>query len=392
MVRSQSNSTPKRADSATRGTLKLKTLFKSILLRRVVARRLPRDRPFDKSRVMTVLVLRFDRIGDMIVTTPFLKELKQLFNSAAIEVLSGHLNASVLNKNPDVSRALSWRPDAVGFLSLLMRRGKYDLIIDLNHSVIWRDLILIRLLNPIWAASCFKDGRYGVSGTTLPMYRLMPKTDCLWSKSITAKYLSLIEHLGGEPNRNYSYQLFYQGRPGHVFEAPPPSASNKPIAARRYWVVNQSGGRPSMCLEADHMKSMIDLFLRRDEQGHILWATSPDTYRQVWRCKLKWFPKEDRVHVYKPTKDPMDICMFLKRARGLVSPDTSLIHMANAFCVPTITVFADESDLFEQWCPPSKSWQSHLFSKDSKSLIGYDGQALMESVEQMIQYCTALGD
>ncbi len=320
----------------------------------------------------------------MIVTTPFLAELRELFPAVQVDVLCSSLNRSVLDRNPNISSAIPWAPSLRGFIRLFKMRRRYDLLVDLNHSVIWRDLVLIRLLDPVWVASTYKEGRYGVTGKSLPLYQLMPNSECSWSRSITSKYLNLIEHLGGCPERDYRYRLYYQTRPGHVFLHRFSTVAQEKDKKVPYWIVNQRGGRESMALEIDHMQAVIRILLDSDPQTQVLWATSPTNYQETWAYKLKWFAKDDRVQVYKPTRDPMDICAFMNGAKGLISPDTSLAHMAAAFGVPSVVVFAAERDLYEQWKAPTWTWQRHLFSKDSKSLQGYDGDSLKRATVDLV--------
>lgn len=347
----------------------------------MVARELPRDAPFQKDRVQTILVFRFDRIGDMVVTTPFLFELKRLFPAADIDVLCSQINESLLHQNPSVRKRLIFSPNVNGLLTLLASRRSYDLVIDLNHSVIWRDMLMIRLLDPVWVASTFKEGRYGVAGRSLPLYRVMPSEECDWTPMIAGKYLNLVEHMGGKPNRDFQYSLYpnHQGSP----------LSDGGIKAKEsqagIWVVNQHGGRPQMALRDEDVRRVTEMLLALNHDCLIVFATSPQTYSSIKSKRDQWFPNDRRVRVYAPTPNPIDICNVFARAKGLITPDTSLIHMASALQLPMVIVFANEPDLYEQWKPPSTAWQRHLFSKDSKSLEGYDQQEFINACRELAE-------
>ena len=53
-----------------------------------------KDSPIDIRTVKSLLFLRYDRIGDMIVTTPIFRSLKQLNPALKIGVVASETNAS----------------------------------------------------------------------------------------------------------------------------------------------------------------------------------------------------------------------------------------------------------------------------------------------------------
>lgn len=339
-----------------------------------------RDRPFDAALVKTILVFRYDRIGDMVVTTPFLYELKRLFPHSSIDVLSSAGNRGVLRGNPSIRYAPVWNPSVKGILWLWRVRRDYDLVFDLNHSVIWADLLLIRMIDPIWAASVFKVGRYGIPGSKLLIYRLMPSADCSWTRTISGRYLSLIEYLGGKPSRDYRYHLYFDSRQARV----PASTPLTPSVGTNKWVVNQHGGRRKMALRDADMRTLIETILCHDPHSTVIWATAPHTYLEVEAKRRSWFQGRSNIETYKPTDNALDICLLLSQSKGLVSPDTSLVHMAAAFNLPVVIVFANERALFEQWKPPIKIWQRHVFSVCPKSLQGYSRKEFIRAVEELL--------
>ena len=57
---------------------------------------------FDIQKSSKVLMLRYDRIGDMIITTPVFREFKSSFPDAEINVLASRSNSIILKNNPHV--------------------------------------------------------------------------------------------------------------------------------------------------------------------------------------------------------------------------------------------------------------------------------------------------
>lgn len=95
---------------------------------------------------MKIIVIKRDKIGDMLLTTPMLRCLRRAFPSAEIHVLANDYNAWVLNGNPDVDRiwvygrARQGGGIRVGALwgqikmSLALRRARFDVAIVGNGS------------------------------------------------------------------------------------------------------------------------------------------------------------------------------------------------------------------------------------------------------------------
>jgi ADP-heptose:LPS heptosyltransferase len=61
-----------------------------------------------------ILVLKRDKLGDMLLTTPLLALLRRQLPDAAIEVLASDYNAWVLGGNPDVDRVWVYRRSRIG--------------------------------------------------------------------------------------------------------------------------------------------------------------------------------------------------------------------------------------------------------------------------------------
>ena len=84
----------------------MKRLFRLVLLRllALLARPLARRRPV---AVASVLYVKPDHLGDLLLATPALAELRQRLPAARITALVGPWAAVVLRRNPDVDALLT---------------------------------------------------------------------------------------------------------------------------------------------------------------------------------------------------------------------------------------------------------------------------------------------
>ena len=80
------------------------------------------------------LVVRFSSIGDIILTTPVVRHLKQQVEDAEIHYLTKSAYASLLEANPYVDRIHAFDGDLKACIAMLRKEG-IDYVIDLHHNV-----------------------------------------------------------------------------------------------------------------------------------------------------------------------------------------------------------------------------------------------------------------
>jgi ADP-heptose:LPS heptosyltransferase len=88
-----------------------------------------------------VLIIRFSSIGDIVLTTPIIRCLKEQVAGIEIHFLTKSSFASLLYTNPHVSKVYSINKNVSEVLPIL-KTERYDFIIDLHHNlrskqVIW---------------------------------------------------------------------------------------------------------------------------------------------------------------------------------------------------------------------------------------------------------------
>lgn len=119
-----------------------------------IARALPGSRtesaPQWDSRDWRILFLRYERIGDLIMSTGVIRVIAQSQPTIKIDVLANPTALPVLENNPYVSRALALNRGSLRSYQQTMRRvraGGYDVVVDgrLNNPPIFTSTPLIML-------------------------------------------------------------------------------------------------------------------------------------------------------------------------------------------------------------------------------------------------------
>jgi heptosyltransferase-3 len=87
----------------------------------------------DRSTITKILVLKLRAIGDVVLSTVVLRNLRLAFPGAQIDFLTERSSREVVEGNPDINTILEFdhrRDSGVGLI-WTVRRRKYDLVIDL---------------------------------------------------------------------------------------------------------------------------------------------------------------------------------------------------------------------------------------------------------------------
>ncbi len=92
---------------------------------------------------MKILIVRFSSIGDIVLTTPVVRCIKQQLKNAEVHYLTKKKFANVIDPNPYIDKLYTINEDVSEIIPLL-KKENYDYIIDLHHNL--RTLKLKRAL------------------------------------------------------------------------------------------------------------------------------------------------------------------------------------------------------------------------------------------------------
>lgn len=186
-------------------------------------------RSLTKSTIKTseperILVVRADRIGDMILTTPIFKPLKERYPLAHITCLASTLSSQLIERNPYIDSIIKYDPpwfdrpeknklirDYLNILRLL-RTQKFNMAIDLRGNIF--NFFFLMFLAGIRQRVSF-DAAFGafLLTHTVPFIRGKHETDY---------FFDIVKALGGKPEpepqpvlilaegeRKYAEKFFY---------------------------------------------------------------------------------------------------------------------------------------------------------------------------------------
>ena len=134
------------------------------------------------SKSLKILVVRFSSIGDIVLTTPVLRILKNQLN-AEVHYLTKKEYSSILKNNPNINKLYSIE-NSIFELRQHLQKEKYDYVIDLHNNL--RSSLLISLGSKVkrYVKSNFKKYLFRNFGINL-----------LKNKHVVDRYLETISFL-----------------------------------------------------------------------------------------------------------------------------------------------------------------------------------------------------
>jgi len=154
------------------------------------------DRLKMRGEVRKVLFIRMSELGDIILTTPVIRALKNCFPAARIDYLTKAQFREVLSGHPLVRKVIGFdsRQGFWGLVRLVqdLRDEHYDLIIDLHINP---RSILVRYFSGAWMMRRYR--KYSLERRLLKWLRINLLND---AGSVVERYFSALDDFGISPN------------------------------------------------------------------------------------------------------------------------------------------------------------------------------------------------
>jgi len=342
--------------------------LKAYLLRLLTKKK---NLPFDLKKSKKVLILKYDRIGDMVVTTPIFRELKNAYPNISISVLASEENKDVIRYNPYIDKIyINYKNSILRDLPTLLKLRKifFDVCFELEHSVIPHAIFRLKIINPKKIISIHKDGRYGVKGSELQLYDYFTKKD---KKSHFGKiWLDTLIFFGVKPSNN-KYDFFLSNIERDRAKNFISSLGNKIKIG-----INIEGSFPEKTIQKKELGQICRGLYSHCSNIVIVILASPHKISQ--KKKIISELGLDYVVPSYTTETIIDAAAIVEQLDLIITPDTSIVHIASSFDKPVVSIHENNKDSFRLWSP-SSTLSKTVFAKSSYGLFDYD-------VDEIIKY------
>jgi len=269
---------------------------------------------------MKILLIQTAFLGDVVLTTPLLRSIREEFPEAQIDVLLKKGTESILTNNPRISKVIAIAKNDLGFLAFLkfaleIRKERYDLVFCPHFS--HRSSLLA------WATGAPKRIGYKESGFSflhtirIPRPRVGPHE--------TTKLFSLL----GQKNYNARPELF-----------PPENRllhwQSQIETYSPYLVVAPSSLWETKRMPWEKFVEVLQILQKESTIGFVFIGSSED---QNLTAKIIGHLDSKRILDLSGKTTLVDLMCWIKGAKALFSNDSSPIHFGSAFDIPTLMVY-----------------------------------------------------
>ncbi|MBE2188607.1 MAG: glycosyltransferase family 9 protein [Desulfobulbaceae bacterium] len=316
---------------------------------------------------MKAMVVQLGRIGDLILLTPMFEVLKEQY-SAEVTLLVGPSNYSIIKGHPAVDKVivLDKAPHKLTptMVQLLIKR--FDVWLDPRDHFSTEG----RLLAKIGRAK-MKIGFNPQSKKSVFTHNISNENRYLHQVQVG---LNALQPLGYELSNEIP-------RP----TLPVNSNSEQKIEEfignqeNKFTLLNISASKDDKMWHEDLWVKFINT--QSKQIGELVICHAPNHTGMANSIVSKLV---GNVKVYC-SPEISDIVSLIKRAELLISPDTSLVHIAAAFNIPVLALYSGLDDFYTKFCPLSEIQISVRADKGDTGLKSITLDSLNEAFTEMLK-------
>jgi ADP-heptose:LPS heptosyltransferase len=324
--------------------------------------------------VSSILILRYDKIGDMIVTLPILRGLKAANPKLRIGVLASPSNVELLATESAVDESYVLGPGLWNILKSLwaMRNQHYEVVLNFIFNRTTTGALIANL----------------VGRTSIKVGQGEPKYHFYFNKVVSLKRnsTSMTGVLESFVNQAFSAPVSLDRVPLTI-NIP---ASNQrvvegfldrhAIGTDHFIVLNLSVGESARKLSKEQYRSIVRHVCGQYEFKIVLLALPFDLVlaqqlmHEANRCIL--FPDSAKATL-------TEIAALVERARAVISPDTSIVHFAAAMDTSVLAIYASEK-VDEEWKPPRVHSES-VCSEQGRPASAIPIEQIIASIDRLLR-------
>ncbi len=317
-------------------------------LKRIMGRQ-GSETPVDLTKVKKILFLRHDRIGDMIVTTPIFRTIRQQYPLLKIGVLAAETNEEIIryNKAIDVIHILQKRRIKRFFTLLKIRHENYDVVVNFIFN---RTTSIALLLNFIAKKSITVS-----QGDE--KYRFYFNRYCTLPRSVqpmTYLYADMMRIIFSMrlKSENLKYEIVVDNDSrahvaGFLFTHDVQVKSDAQCC--KYIVFNLSASIPKNKISKNQAGKIIAL-LNLTGGYRIVLVTAPEDKEMRAYSETVCRTTNCIRFMQKGYGSLLELAALIESASLVLSPDTSIIHFASAMKTPVIGFFTPLQGM-KEWFP-----------------------------------------
>lgn len=315
--------------------------------------------PLDGKAMKRILLIRDDRIGDMIVSLPLFQLLKDTFPHLQLDVLCTPYNVSILQENPNVNQKYLLPKSLFKrvFFLINLRKNKYDCVVSLvlsKKSRYGSFCQLIQAKNTITVG--FVHNELEIYSKIFSVISTIPFEQYTMAE-VLLRWFSILFNI--EYNHQYLFAPLIIPESSKAFAQTflqQNNCSDKIIVynlsasdIRRQLTDSTHINLLTMIKDAYPQNSIVILFLPKEQQ-------TVDVLVQQFNSSLTFFPA---------TKNVNDTIALIEHSIAVISPNTAITHMAASLDIPLLEIYSTLAPI--DWKPKHSKYRLAITNGDQYS-------------------------
>ncbi len=300
--------------------------------------------PFE-GPVDSIIIIAQEKLGDAILLTPLLRNLRRALPHAEIHVAAMRRNIHFFESDTNVDAVYRLKPNYISYFRAL-RKKRFDLLFNTKDHPSFTYLAQSRFIRARYRVGIYHPGHEGFFNHLIRMDHF---------RHIIEKNCRLLDFLGIPYDEEDTRPSLPQGRISREM-----STFLSDISGTEFLAANLSAGDRN---REWPLEMWIDLLGRLERKVIIL--STPDRVGDK-RALEEMF---DHVLPSPPTRSIFEAGEIIKHARLLISPDTSLIHAASCTATPVVGLYRADPNHTRRFYPYLVPNQSLVSTTDCISDI-----------------------
>jgi heptosyltransferase-1 len=288
------------------------------------------------SSMKKVLIIRLGKIGDIVTTSFVFEIIKANYPKTEIYLLTLQSNTAVLDYNPRLKKVFYSRNNMMLFWNLLkLKFYSFDLILDFNDNPSTTSSLIFRFLR-----AKYKAGYDYQKYENIINIKVAPLSKD--ETHIIDRIKDFLLKIGIPLNENKVKPFFYLN-PSLDTRVNKKSNPNEKLIS-----INLSAGAKIRYWDKEKWIKLLNRILL-DYPSYNLILLSMDKDKLLREEILSKLTRSKNSN-----SNGMSIQQFaayIKSSNILITPDTSAVHIASAFGIPTIAMYPNYSSNFISWQP-----------------------------------------
>lgn len=289
-----------------------------------------------------MLLLRYDVIGDMVTTLPMIHLLKLINPAMEVDVLASVANAPIIRHDAAVSTIYELPSSLWQRLTLFrrLRQRKYDIVF----------VCLFSHTTTIGLLANYVGGRRAIKATNHrgDKYALLFNHQSKVASQQISVYDRLLYLVTDTIQTQFTPQdaLFSLAIDSASKQAADEWLQNNSIARKKYIAVNLSTRAQRNVWTEEGFRAVVKTIISDTPLPVVLLSMQSDAFLAERLEKLS-----PRIRKYQHTTNILEVAAVIDNASVLVTPDTSVVHIASARGVPLVSLYVGGTPLAEEWAP-----------------------------------------